>query len=103
MDLEIVLRGIEDAGGGDAARPGVARMERNPVSTSSRSSARLPRRAHGAGASRAITSRSTSPSSTVRSSRSAPSFFESNPAEVKEGPKEASGFSRPRKTRHARS
>jgi hypothetical protein len=87
MDLEIVLRGIEDAGGGDAARPGVARMERNPVKyffsifgTPSQKGA-WGWRVEGHHVSLNFT---IIDGSVVAS---APSFFGSNPAEVKEGPK----------------
>jgi Protein of unknown function (DUF3500) len=87
MDLETVLRGIEDAGGGDAARPGVARMERNPVkyffSIFGTPSAR------GTWGWR-VEGHHVSLNFTVLDGSmvaSAPSFFGSNPAEVKEGPK----------------
>ena len=72
-----------------ATPPGPGRTAWSAIrsSTSSRSSARRPRRAPGAGASKAITSRSTSRSSNGSLVASAPSFFGSNPAEVREGPK----------------
>ena len=87
MDLEIVLRGIEDAGGGDAARPGVARMERNPVKYFvSIFGTPSPRGSWGW----RVEGHHVSLNFTVIEGSivaSAPSFFGSNPAEVKDGPK----------------
>jgi hypothetical protein len=87
MDLEIVLRGIEDAGGGDAARPGVARMERNPVKYFF-SIFGTPSQKGGWGW--RVEGHHVSLNFTIIDGSvvaSAPSFFGSNPAEVKEGPK----------------
>jgi hypothetical protein len=87
MDLEIVLRGLEDAGGGDAARPGATRMVRDPVkyffSIFGTPSAR------GTWGWR-VEGHHVSLNFTIIDGAmvaSAPSFFGSNPAEVKEGPK----------------
>ncbi len=87
MDLEIVLRGIEDAGGGDAARPGVARMVRDPVkyfvsvfgTPSAKGTWGWRVEGHHVSLNFTIVDGSLV--------ASAPSFFGSNPAEVKEGPK----------------
>ena len=85
MDLEIVLRGIEDAGGGDAAR-GV-RMERNPVKYFfSIFGTPSPKGTWGW----RVEGHHVSLNFTILDGTivaSAPSFFGSNPAEVKEGPK----------------
>ena len=85
MDLEIVLRGIEDAGGGDAAR-GV-RMERNPVKYFfSVFGTPSPKGAWGW----RVEGHHVSLNFTIVDGTivaSAPSFFGSNPAEVREGPK----------------
>ena len=86
MDLETVLRGIEDAGGGDA-RPGAARMEREPlkyfVSIFGTPAAKgnWGWRVEG----HHVSLNFTIIDGTVVAS--APSFFGSNPAEVKDGPK----------------
>ena len=87
MDLEIVLRGIEDAGGGDAARPGVARMVRDPV--------KYFFSVFGTPAAKGtwgwrVEGHHVSLNFTIVNGSlvaSAPSFFGSNPAEVKDGPK----------------
>jgi hypothetical protein len=86
MELETVLRAIEDAGGGDA-RPGVRRMIRDPVryffsvfGTPS---------AHGNWGWR-VEGHHVSLNFTIVNGTlvaASPSFFGSNPAEVREGPK----------------
>jgi hypothetical protein len=85
MDLEIVLRGIENAGGGDAARG--LRMERDPVKYFfSVFGTPSPKGTWGW----RVEGHHVSLNFTVIDGTivaSAPSFFGSNPAEVKEGPK----------------
>jgi hypothetical protein len=86
MELETVLRAIEDAGGGDA-RPGVRRMVRDPVryffsvfGTPS---------AHGSWGWR-VEGHHVSLNFTIVNGAlvaASPSFFGSNPAEVRAGPK----------------
>jgi hypothetical protein len=87
MDLEAVLKVVEDAGGGDAARPGATRLVRDPmkyyVSIFGTPAARgtWGWRVEGHHVSLSFT--------VVNGSlvASAPSFFGSNPAEVRDGPK----------------
>ena len=87
MDLEIILRGIEDAGGGDAARPGATRLVRDPV--------KYFVSIFGTPAARGtwgwrVEGHHVSLNFTVVNGSlvaSAPSFFGSNPAEVREGSK----------------
>src|SRR5262245_50738076 len=87
MDLEAILRVIEDGGGGDAARPGATRMVRDPgtyfVSLFGTPAARgtWGWRVEGHHVSLNFT--------IVNGSMvaSAPSFFGSNPAEVRDGAK----------------
>jgi hypothetical protein len=87
MDLEVVLRGIEDAGGGDAARPGATRMVRDPVKYFvSVFGTPSPRGTWGW----RVEGHHVSLNFTIVNGAlvaSAPSFFGSNPAEVKDGPR----------------
>ena len=87
MDLETVLRGIEDLGGGDAARPGATRMVRDPVKYFFSVFGTPARR--GTWGWR-VEGHHVSLNFTIVNGSlvaSAPSFFGSNPAEVKEGPR----------------
>ena len=87
MDLETILRGIEDAGGGDAARPGATRMVRDPVkyfvsifgTPAARGSWGWRVEGHHVSLNFTVVNGSVV--------ASAPSFFGSNPAEVREGAK----------------
>jgi hypothetical protein len=87
MDLENVLRVIEDAGGGDAARPGATRMARDPVkyfvsifgTPAAKGTWSWRVEGHHVSLNFTIVDGSLV--------ASAPSFFGSNPAEVKDGPK----------------
>ena len=87
MDLEAVLKVIEDGGAGDAARPGATRMVRDPV--------KYYVSIFGAPAARGtwgwrVEGHHVSLNFTVVNGAlvaSAPSFFGSNPAEVRDGPK----------------